>query len=64
MSVWELNEDQLKILKGNYLDQHLMEVEGRNASYGELADADEIVSDEEIYNAYGCVDFSEDDFLC
>lgn len=59
MSVYELSKNQLIELKQNYL----CEVQ-KNVSYGELCNADNIVSDEEIFQAYSCVDFSSEDFMC
>lgn len=59
MSVYELNKNQLIELKQNYL----CEVQ-ENVSYGELCDADNIISDEEIFQAYSCMDFSSEDFMC
>ena len=64
MLVTELNRDQLIELKGNYIDNYLYENEGRGASYGELASADELVSDEKIFEEYESYDFSMDDFGC
>ncbi len=64
MDVTELSRDQLVELKGKHLDDRLYETEGRGASYGELADADEIISDEEIFEVYSGYDFSDDDFSC
>ena len=58
MSVYELSKNQLIELKQNYL----CEVQ-KNVQYGELCDADNIISDEEIFNEYGNVEFSEDDFF-
>ena len=58
MSVYELSKNQLIELKQNYLC-----VVQKNVSYGELCDADNIVSDEEIFSEYGNVEFSKDDFL-
>ena len=58
MSVYELNKNQLIELKQNYL----CEVQ-ENVSYGELCDADNIVSDEEIFQVYSCMDFSSEDFM-
>ena len=58
MSVYELSKNQLIELKQNYL----CEVQ-KNVSYGELCDADNIVSDEEIFSEYVNVEFSKDDFL-
>lgn len=62
MSVYELTHEQMVTLKQRYLDNHLMEVENRTASYGELAMADTIVSDDDIYNNYGGYSFVEEDF--
>ena len=59
MSVYELNKNQLIELKQNYL----CEVQ-KNVSYGELCDADNIVSDEEVFQVYSCTDFSSEDFMC
>ena len=59
MSVYELSKNQLIELKQNYL----CEVQ-KNVSYGELCDADNIVSDEEIFQTYSCTDFSSEDFMC
>ena len=59
MSVYELSKNQLIELKQNYL----CEVQ-KNVSYGELCDADNIISDEEIFQAYSCMDFSSEDFMC
>ena len=59
MSVYELSKNQLIELKQNYL----CEVQ-KNVSYGELCDADNIVSDEEVFHVYSCTDFSSEDFMC
>ena len=64
LTVSELTNEQMLELKQNYLCQHLLEVEDRTPSYGELADADEIVSDHLIYDAYGGTLFVPDDFFC
>ena len=63
MTTYDLYREQMTVLKGSYLDQHLIETEGRSASYGELADADEIVPDEVIHEAYAGTYFSPDDFF-
>lgn len=60
MSVKELNREELIELKQNYYCNEL----GNNASYGELANIDNIVTDEEIFNFYDYVDFVKDDFFC
>lgn len=62
MSVCELTADQMIILKQNHLMERLDREENRSPSWGELADADELVSDEEILDEYGSVMFVEDDF--
>ena len=59
MSVYELSKNQLIELKQNYL----CEVQ-KNVSYRELCDADNIISDEEIFQTYSCTDFSSEDFMC
>ncbi len=58
MNVYELNREQLLQLK----ERHLMEMND-SVSYGELAEVDTIISDEEIFKAYAGVDFVEDDFF-
>ncbi len=63
MTVYELNEDQMNLLKQNYLTQHLEEVENRSPSMDELANASETVSDWLILDAYKDTIFSKDDFL-
>ena len=57
MSYKELNRDQILDLKQNYL------VRTRdNVSYNELAEADILVSDEELEQEYKNVNFVEEDF--
>ena len=60
MEVTELSRDQLTELKGNYLDERM----DGSASWGEIADADEIISDAEIFEAYAGYEFGNDDFGC
>jgi len=62
--VQDLSKEEMLELKQNYLDNHLLEVEDRTASYGELADADEIVSDNIIFDTYEGTVFTDDDFFC
>lgn len=64
MSVYELNKDQMVELKERHLTNHIYETEDRDVSMSELVQADEIVSDDDIYDNYGGIDFSEDDFFC
>lgn len=67
MNVTELNRDQLIELKQSYLCQlndcgeHEEVVE---VSYDELANADEVIPDDVIFEHYQGVIFSEDDFFC
>ena len=63
LTVYELTRDQIQDLKAAYLDRLLQETENRGASYGELADADEIITDNEIFSEYAGTTFSPDDFL-
>lgn len=63
MTFSELNDDQRLELKQNIMT-HRYEERGETPSYGELAWADEIVSDEDLEDWYGDTIFSEDDFLC
>lgn len=58
MNVHELQRDQLIELKQRYLCEH------GNPSWGEMADSDELVADQVIFDEYEGVDFTEDDFSC
>ena len=57
MSYNELNRDQILALKQNYLVRTQDSV-----SYNELAEADNLVSDEELEQEYKNVNFVEEDF--
>ena len=59
MDVYSLNREQINILKGLYLD----EVQG-NVSWGELADADKLVADKEVFEYYAHIVFCSVDFGC
>lgn len=61
MTVYELNAEQFSQLKQNYLCEKYF-AEDKFPSWGELANADELITDEEIYEAYEGVCFVEDDF--
>ncbi|MCQ2211378.1 MAG: hypothetical protein MJZ34_13920 [Paludibacteraceae bacterium] len=61
MNVRELTRNQLVELKQNYLTEKL-DQDGQSPSYGELATADETISDEEVFSYYAGTEFSEDDF--
>lgn len=63
MKVQELNKEQLQQLKVRYLDELLQEEEGRNISYGEIANINEIVSDKIMFDLYGHITFVEEDFF-
>lgn len=63
MNFTELNEDQRLELKQAVLTQRL-EARGESPSYSELADADDLVSDEDLADWYGDTTFSPDDFTC
>lgn len=57
MSYDELNRDQILVLKQNYLVRTK-----DNVSYNELAEADNLVSDEELEQEYKNINFVEEDF--
>ena len=59
MSVKELTREQLIELKQRYYTER-----NENVSYGELADIDNLVSDNEIFEEYGDITFVEEDFFC
>lgn len=70
MTVYDLSREQLTELKEHYLveldnEGTLEEVTGLDAIYyGVLADIDEVVPDEVVFNHYDGIDFVEDDFFC
>ena len=57
MSYKELNRDQILALKQSYLVRTQDSV-----SYNELAEADNVVSEEEVEQEYKNVNFVEEDF--
>ena len=59
MTVYDLNRDQLIELK----QQYYQEKTGSPLSYVELSIIDDLVSDEEIYDAYNGTRFVPDDFF-
>lgn len=63
MTVYELNRDQLEELKQAYLTEMFLKNDDE-PSYGDLAEADDRISDDDIYEAYSHVDFVPDDFFC
>lgn len=70
MNVRDLTREQLTELKQNYLTTladsgqfaEIMGVDYDEPSMGDLANADEIVPDDVIFENYDGVDFVEDDF--
>lgn len=62
ITIENLTNEQKEQLKINYLDEKLMETENRNISYGEMANINDLVSDEEIIEAYGHISFVKEDF--
>ena len=58
MKVKELTRSQLVELKERYYTER-----NENVSYGELANIDNIVTDNEIFEEYQNVDFVEEDFF-
>jgi len=63
MNVTDLSREQLSELKGNYLCER-NEERGERTFWSDLCDADVLVSDAEIYEAYAATDFCDDDFFC
>ena len=72
MSVRELSREQLEELKQDYMAElvnegtfrEVMNADCDEPSWGHLAMADELISDEFIFDHYSCFDFGNDDFFC
>ena len=62
MKLKDLNDDQRMQLKQELLRRRLEE-KGEGISYGELADADTLVTDEELEAEFGDTEFVPDDFM-
>ena len=62
MKLKDLNEDQRLQLKQDLLSRR-MDEKGESPSYGELADADRLISDEELEAEFGDTEFVPDDFM-
>lgn len=58
----ELNADQITELKQSYLCN--VKYENAGVSWGMLANAGSIVSDDELEEEYGSTCFTDDDFFC
>lgn len=63
MAFDELNDEQRLELKQRILTER-NEQKGEGTSYGELADADDLVSDEDAKDWAEGMEFSPDDFSC
>jgi len=64
MTFKELNREQIIQLKQSLLCEVAMDEDGHlSLSWGELASADELVSDELVEQAYGDCVFTEEDFF-
>lgn len=61
MKLKELNSEQRLQLKQDILTRR-MDEKGESPSYGELADADRLVSDQELEAEFGNTEFVPDDF--
>ena len=61
MTIHDLNREQLAELKQAYI---MEQNSADGVSYNELACADELVTDAEIFAFFGDCEFSEDDFSC
>ena len=62
MKLKDLNDDQRLQLKQRILTDR-MDAKGESPSYGELADADTLVTDEELEAEFGDTEFVPDDFM-
>lgn len=60
MTTHELTREQIIKLKQDYLMFH--DDKEHSVSWGELANADELVTDETIHENYGYITFAEEDF--
>ena len=61
MKLKDLNDDQRLQLKQRILTDR-MDAKGESPSYGELADADTLVTDEELEAEFSDTEFVPDDF--
>lgn len=65
MEMKDLTKGQLTELKIKYLDELLIKKENRNISYGEMANIDEIIADddEDFINEFSGYSFVNNDFF-
>ncbi len=59
MKIQDLSKQQLLELKERYYTER-----NENVSFGELANIDILVTDEEIFNEYDGIEFTSEDFFC
>lgn len=72
MNVRDLSREQLTELKQRYLTQladkgsysEVLDVDYDEPSYWDLANADEIVPDDVVFEKYADISFVKDDFFC
>lgn len=64
MTVQELTRDQLSELKAAYIIELANEGERPAPSWAEMAFADLIITDEEIFDRYAGTCFVDEDFAC
>lgn len=60
-TVFDLTEEQIEFLKEAYATQ-LLEADGEDMFWGDLASAPDEIQDEVIFNHYDGVTFSDEDF--
>lgn len=67
MTVYDLNRDQLIELKQGYLEEYLRHYAdpiNDGIGWAALINADEVVSDDVIFEVYAETVFTDDDFFC
>ena len=64
MLITELTRPQLDELKQSIYTEQLLADCGESPSYGELAQAPEIIQDWEVFEQYANTEFTNDDFWC
>lgn len=63
-TISDLNDCEMKELKREYLNNHLMEVENRWATSEEECNIDRYVSDGDMFEHYKNTLFTNEDFWC
>ena len=65
MNIKDLTKGQLNELKIKYLDELLQKEENRGISYGEMANIDDIIADDDkdFIEEFSCYTFVNDDFF-